>query len=164
MKQDFKLLGTFEVTSGQIMVSDPCYHEGSTILNAKYGTWEAKVVYSYKDHGRVKELYAYHKDHPRGIYFNNYQVGVDSGQMSVSDLQYYNDNVASNGWYEKICKLTLNRDQGGVFEQICASSTGYGDGGYDLMVNEVDGLVVGVMIDFIPEVESDEEYDEDYED
>ncbi len=42
-------LGSFEVVSGQLIISDPCYKRGiwcaGTLENVRNGEWNAKVAY-----------------------------------------------------------------------------------------------------------------------
>ena len=83
---------TFEVKSGKMVLSDPCYELGTwcqgVIDNVKNGTWIADVEYVNSWGRRVARLTAYHKDHytyPKRIEISgkkmDFDGGVDSGQF-----------------------------------------------------------------------------------
>lgn len=92
-------LGKFEIESGVIRVSDPCYDKDtwcSGTINGKKGTWNAFVTLSDEDAWgeRVSELSALHSDY--GVLDGVWELteidgGVDSGQMGIFDDKYYQD-------------------------------------------------------------------------
>jgi len=171
-------LGTFEVTSGELVVSDPCYSLGTwcagTIIDVKNGEWEAKV--ENRDEGlwgsRCAELVAYHTDHQ----FNHgpwekasFDVGVDSGQAGIFDKPFFNSHDEYGGfndnWYEEVCQITLKDPGAGVLKGGVVSSSGYGDGGYDAFAaKDSNGAVVAVKIVFIPECDEEDSIDDEDED
>ena len=63
-------LGTFEVTSDKLVISDPCYHLGTwcmgTLSNVEPGLWTASIgVVDTGDFGkRIAYLSAFHQDSP----------------------------------------------------------------------------------------------------
>lgn len=124
---------------------------------------------------RVSMLMAVHSDHefdnlkwklegPRGI------IGVDSGQAGIFDLSTYRvnpDNVERGDgdtsffglrdhikesdeekWYVNICSHTLGDKHWGHYKNGVVSSSGIGDGGYDLFVSRVNRKVVAFAIEF----------------
>ncbi len=153
----------FEVTSGKIIISDPCYDKHGTygnskdslgeICDAENGTWIAETELSDEgDWGiRVKALHCYLQDSKN--FTNTGQVNcnnlaVDSGQMSVVDYEKYkpeslehHDNAADE-WYSKVCDTHGGFDIG-IFDGGCVCSSGYGDGGYDgvIIYNEFDKAI-----------------------
>lgn len=122
---------------------------------------------------RVSMLMAVHGDHefddlkwrlsgPRGI------IGVDSGQAGIFDITTYRvnpDNVEQGDgdssffgttpedseeerWYTNICSHTLGDKRWGHYNNGVVSSSGLGDGGYDLFIARVNRKVVAFAIDF----------------
>lgn len=104
-------------------------------------------------------------------------VGVDSGQAGIfSRESYRNDSITDRiglgdgdisffgnfnrpeeegeKWYMNMCSRTLGVLQHGVYDEGMVSSSGFGDGSYDLYVlTTPDEVVVGFCIDF--QVEED---------
>ena len=104
-------------------------------------------------------------------------VGVDSGQAGIfSRESYRNDSITDRiglgdgdisffenfgrpeedgeKWYKNMCSRTLGVLQWGVYDEGMVSSSGFGDGSYDLYVlTTPDEVVVGFLIDF--QVEED---------
>lgn len=92
----------------------------------------------------------------------DFEVGVDSGQAGFYD----NDNfINRNGgddekWYDKMCNITLSKEQAGVFTDGVVASSGYGDGGYPCIFHTgIGGKVDFAYIIFIGD---DDEEQEDY--
>lgn len=144
--RDTQEIGTFEVTSGKIVVKDPCYTSGS-IFPAKNGTWTGIL---HTDHGK-KRICALEARAP-GHHNTMVEVckeGVDSGQMGVfneSNAEHTHEND-----YNNICKMTLKAPYGGIIKHYgVASSTAYGDGTYPVMVSRdlKTGEVTSVIIEF----------------
>ena len=160
----------FAVVSGRITISDPCYEEISERLNceikAKKGTWKAEV--DYNDEYRCKNLIASCLDFNKLDVkrMKNFGIGVDSGQAGVFDSQHYRDDkVVENcqrihgeiicedePWYSICCDRTLSKDNAGSIPYGVVSSSGYGDGCYDVMIyyNEKEEAIK-VEIEFIDE-------------
>lgn len=117
-------------------------------------------------------------------------IGVDSGQCGVFDFYTYRRNnyvpemeivervnhkdwdystwekVNEEGekWYGKICEYTLcTEERHGGYDKGYVSSSGYGDGQYELFVTKNDnGEINGFKIVFIDNEYNDEE-EEEYE-
>jgi hypothetical protein len=162
---------TFEVVSGKVVVTDPCYeadgHCNLLIDNAKKGTWHMSVDH---EDGRVSCLEAICGRSPLSYNYRHVSsnIGVDSGQAGVFDCQFFkNDDVVKEReltredgllcpdeiWYSHCCDVTLSQDAG-VIPYGCVSSTGYGDGCYDCYTVVKDGEVVAIKIVFIEEAET----------
>lgn len=190
----------FNVTSGKMVCSDPCYSTDTwcmgVIENVKNGKWEAGIEMS--DEGswgdRVAYLWVFNLDavienpsikhdvetfngHPLPFSF-----GVDSGQFgffdfahyrndeSVKDLPKYEfgdnfDREAGDEWYRAVCNLTLGVESFGVLPFGAVSSSGYGDGSYEVRgVKDNNGEYVGFCVEFIGhEVDDEDEWDDEDE-
>jgi hypothetical protein len=145
---EIKDVGTFEIKSGKVIVSDPCYDRETwcqgKLDNVLNGTWKA-ILYIY-DEGewgkRVGHILVHHVDHPISLDHDEWEqqdfdVGVDSGQAGIyDDADFRGCNV--DEWYDLNCGLTYNpkdiNQHGGVLKGGAVSSSGYGDGGYDCSV------------------------------
>jgi len=177
-KQEVQELGTFEVRSGKLIVSDPCYdreivnREKTILENVLNGNWVSEIVVF--DEGtwgkRVGYLIANSINH---ICSNDWQaekftVGVDSGQVGIFDEPQYHggddDFDDENGWYRMCCNHTLGEIKyatckiAGTIAGGVVSSSGYGDGCYECSTIKVDDKIVAVRIDFGLE-EEDEDND-----
>lgn len=63
----------------------------------------------------------------------SYNIGVDSGQAGIFEGHYYEVNQPQKEWYEKVCRITLDKPCVGIIDNkgIVAES-GIGDGLYTL--------------------------------
>lgn len=169
---------TFDITSGKMVCSDPCYVLGTwsqgVIENVKNGTWVADVDYSSDN--RVSRLLVYNPNSDvnrnslkrGGGHTLDFRAGVDSGQFGFFDHAFYmnNDSVGGN-WYGRCCGLVLSEESWGVLPHGAVSSSGYGDGSYEVrgMKNDKDEYVA-FCIEYIDENQDEDEYeyyDEDEE-
>lgn len=172
--KDFQLLlGQFVTTSSNILAIDPCYDEdlGTVISNAALGKWSAFVAYSdEKIWGRrVASIEIYHDDFrvshlldSRWKSYGHDAVGVDSGQAGFFQLERYQENGKGDfndkdSFYGKVCDLTLSNEQCGLLEYGAVSSSGFGDGGYELQTIEKDGQTVAARIIFISKEEEEDD-------
>ena len=171
-------LGTLEITSGKILVSDPCYlddsqHMFNFVEGCKKGTWEAEAEVS--DEGewgkRVATLSAHCEHELAYTAWDEVGVaGVDSGQMSIMDadrLTSWEGDEREHGWdpdkyagsfgYQGACEITLRGMRGDILAGCMAvSSSGYGDGAYPVSVSRNrDGEIVAVKVDFIWDEDED---------
>jgi hypothetical protein len=69
-------------------------------------------------------------------------VGVDSGQAGFFDYDLYSEDSYSGGddedsedFYERCCNLAFSGAQGGVLPGGVVSSSGLGDGGYQVFTD-----------------------------
>ena len=174
---------TFEITSGRIVISDPCYEVGTWcgIFNrkAKNGKWFTWVVKS--DEGewgvRVKELIAKNEDYYHKHNWKPFgSVGVESGQMSIFDRKHYKGGEGEadedGGFYNKCCRETCKEfdsrankkedyDWGTVDNTGVVCASGYGDGSYDVSVIEKNNEIVAVAIRFIEDETDESDYEDD---
>jgi hypothetical protein len=147
----FQEIGTFEVRSGRIEVSDPCYSGGDGHrIQALNGTWIGEIEMS--DEGSWGNRVAKLRAHREGILTPPFSfigvAAVDSGQMSISDADKF--HLLPGELYDTVCGKT---SPAGIIEDFAvASSSGYGDGGYDIGVaKDSEGRVVAVEVVFIPD-------------
>lgn len=159
------------------------------IKNVRPGVYDTEALISNEgDWGdRVKTLTVLHENIKSPIWEHYGTVGVDSGQMGVFCMtSYRNDDIANDlpwltekgdpfgdhpfrpvkeegeQWYVKMCDRTLREEQWGVYDTGVVSSSGYGDGSYELQVCEMDGLIHGFRIIFIDDsYEEEDEYEEE---
>ena len=164
-------LGSFEVTSGRLVVSDPCYKPGlwcvGELDRVKTGNWNATVEYSDEgDWGiRVARLIARHEDvddlRKLDRLSATFGVGVDSGQAGFFDAAHFHDPTIildapsktwseNDVWYDSCCEITLSKTQAGILPYGVVSASGYGDGCYDCnYYTDKLGNVVAAEIVFI---------------
>ena len=178
-------LGSFEVVSGKMDVSDPCYEVDvwcrGELENCKLGTWNASAIEKHMGSWghRICKLIAVHEDyiHASGMIREvaGFEVGVDSGQAGIFDASHYrDDSVVSNDghkhlfegeefepWYDYCCDITFSDQSAGVLPFGCVSSSGFGDGGYDCYFwRNSEGQIVRVEIEYLPEDDGDAEDEE----
>ena len=168
-------VGSFNIAKGEgIMVTDPCYQGGDKeINNVKPGIWLCYVERVETDNGWGKRnitLSAVHETIANNIGvmsvpFGN--IGVDSGQAGMYALRGWQENRPSEDDYDRVCVTTLSTTiHAGMVEYGVTSSSGFGDGGYELYGRIDDEQVVGLEVVFItqPGDPRNFEDDPDYED
>ncbi len=182
------VIGSFEVVSGKLMVSDPCYKRGTrlhgTIDNVKNGKWRATIV-SEPGSRYIASLLVEHTSIAGEVYSmwstqTDFNVGVDSGQAGFfDDAHYKNDSDVSeyqwvnadrkicedDPWYSMCCDATCYHENNArVIPFGAVSMSGYGDGLYHChYYKNEQGEVVAAEITFIRE-EEDDDYGYDEED
>lgn len=129
-------LGEFEIKSGTIRLSDPCYTKDTWCagtVKAKNGTWIGEVDHS--DEGswgkRVSRIRAYLKGTDLSVVqiSDNFDamkldidVGVDSGQAGIFDDAQYPDGERtgeygdSSTFYGRVCELTIGETPDGTHD------------------------------------------------
>ena len=63
--------------------------------------------------------------------------------------------------FRSMCDRTLREEQWGTYDTGVVSSTGYGDGSYELQVCQMDGMIHGFRIIFIDDSYDEEEVEEE---
>lgn len=171
-KIDAHFVGDIQLKN-EVYVTDPCYDNmvwySELLTNVSPGTYKCFTVETYEGAwgNRVAELHAIKED-----VYNKYLVlemipyesepldciiGVDSGQCGIFDADYYeehqpdDDYFNENSWYRKVCDLTDNEGNAGIIDNLGVnSSSGYGDGAYDLWVAKNDkGEIIAMKVIFI---------------
>jgi hypothetical protein len=165
--KEIEYIGQFDVKSGVLRVSDPCYSKDTwcagVIEDVKNGVWDA---YIKKIDNRVGELIIYYSKSTQNDIKNanwieqSIDVGVDSGQCGIFDNSLYPDNKTGeygdeDTFYGKCCELT---NPCGTLDFGVVSSSGYGDGSYTCYTIENEKGVFGVKIIFL---EDYDDYDDD---
>lgn len=151
-----KRIGEFKV-NGEIGVGDPCYaRPDCLVLDAVSGPWAGYVMLRDEGNGRtsVAELIAvcqrYNGDiedisdaETIGI------AGVDSGQMVIASA----DDFPTEREYDAVCRA--HTKAGGLIHNGVVSTSGYGDGGYDVYVDREKGRgkISAVRVVFIRDEE-----------
>ena len=152
-----------------------CQHKLTNVLPGEYQTMVMKFDnYSHSWGPRNSFIIAVHKDHNTEDKLNWRKVvadiGVDSGQAGIFSMETYRqDEVFLTGisehtkkygthkddggeeWYGHMCDLTDNTNRWGVYPNGVVSSSGLGDGSYELRVAKHKGKVVGILLDFFME-------------
>ena len=179
-------LGSFEVTSGSIIVSDPCYEKDvwccNSIEQVKCGTWTAEVdIHDEGEWGwRIAVLRIQAAIPPKVLPSPEsapFAVAVDSGQAGFFDAMHYRDSemlrkktgsksTDPDLWYWHCCQITLSPQQAGVLPYGVVSSSGFGDGAYECLIyRNACGEAIRVEIIFIEDAsENEEDWLEDEED
>lgn len=162
-------IGTFNVNSGKVEITDPCYspESGIVVNNVKNGTYLSfvDVVDAGNWGARNALLYAINKEYyeKNSLSVNNLNLqnwdpqdnyfGVDSGQGGIFDVNNFpgGDNES---FYDECCSITLNGIGAHTLEGGVVSSSGFGDGGYGYdIITDDSGEIVGFCLIFIDEEE-----------
>lgn len=178
-------MNSFEITSGKIVASDPCYEIPTwcqgVIENVKNGTWVAEVEMTDGSDGwgvRVASLTISNKNygHVGGFMeLMNFEGGVDSGQFGFFDFDFYRnderakdlekqnfgenyDEKSGDTWYRAASHITLSENQWGVMPNGAVSSSGIGDGSYSVYgEKDADGCYVGFKVIYMEENDDEDE-------
>lgn len=149
-----KFVGSIELGT-TVIVTDPCYPLDTwctkTLENVLSGNFKCWLTISnivqnqilIKD-GVDESILRFHKV--------DADIGVDSGQCGVFDYNYYEikQETDAKTWYSDVCNITLSNDLGGIVDNKgLVSSSGWGDGSYDLYIatNE-NGEIIGIKLIF----------------
>jgi hypothetical protein len=141
-----RVVGRYEVPSGSLIVSDPCYERGcqcaAEIPMVKDGVWVGSVGMAALPGGvlYVTELITQVIDCPDDLPWidSGITVGVDSGQMGIFDRVEFDKRPRG-----KLINVALLSPFGIV------SSTGFGDGVYSCLVKQHAGKTVAVKVVFL---------------
>lgn len=157
----------------RIVISDPCYcdFDNPWIKQLKIvpGEYNCFIEYNTKNEERVASMLLINKNtNDKNIDEKIAEVGVDSGTMAIFTLDKYTELSKMKKEYEEefykysydLTKRTFfkfNEYMADIFQNIFISSSGYGDGIYNVLIkrNKI-GHIIAIKIDFI------NEYNEDY--
>lgn len=160
--------GLFDVTTGLLLITDPCElgqddNVNQTIVVSK-GKWRGTVTKGI-DQKRIASLLVTKSDlivsEELTVVEHGY-VKVRTGQLGIFDLSSYRDdsilpplakifNESGEIFYNHCCISTLSKKRSGLFPFGIVSSTGYGDGFYEVQLLLDKGETVGIKVIFIPE-------------
>jgi hypothetical protein len=143
----FYSIGSFEQSTDQIIISDPCYEGYDSFLqclinNVQKGTYNCFVRIN-KHNGRPARLYATIKKKFKIKDYNWVKFGsicVDSGMAGIYDYNIFKDKDKAE-FYRECCELTRfdgQTVQAGTLDLGVVSSSGWGDGVYNVYVNRND--------------------------
>lgn len=162
-------IGDFNVESGKLVVSDPCYTPGTwcagVLSNVKNGLWHAAI--RLNDEGswgdRVAELYvSLDKTNNDAWHLAPFTVGVDAGQVCIVDDKHFAGGEGEyhdrDSFYGDACHMSMEGSADELGAGILKSghgvnsSSGYGDGSYECFYGTNDkGEITSVRVVFIPE-------------
>lgn len=174
-----KLVGSFVIESGQVVAKDPGYNimNGSIfsdmIIPVENGTWNTYIKYSTEQIFRISELIVCNQKFEDKIKNGKWkkitEVDVDTGQAGIFDVKYFRDDsvvdstfklasyvkIIDKGdkWYSMCCATTYDEKiknyLGGAIPFGAVSSSGYGDGTYNVYGISVGKNIVALQIVFI---------------
>ncbi len=153
-------------TTGKLRIGDPCYGREDpglvAIIDVKPGTYVASVhVVDFGELGkRITQLRVVHSAHVSTDLRSEsiLVVGVDSGQMSISDYsafpvdedpEKHRDEFYRDAFYDQLCAITLGSEGWGGFPGGVVSRSGFGDGAYHACALLDGGVTVGAFVQFI---------------
>ena len=181
-------IGLFDVSSGKLIVSDPCYTQtihdtAAAHIPAENGKWMAVTERANFDGwgNRITKLMVWHTSisSTSELLLEELRQGgsVDSGQLGIFCSSIYPEGRETGEYgeldtfYGQCCASTYKRSldlksdelSAGIIQNagVCASS-GFGDGGYPIEVAYRNGVAIAVIVTFIGENDTDE--DDFYED
>jgi hypothetical protein len=163
------ILGSMEIVDDSLMITDPCYKGGDKVVeNLKSGTWicETNIVNEGGWGNRNAYIAMYHMSHRYShkkfeldVDYGEV-VNVDSGQIGMFLGSTFETDSVSEDYYDEICNITGDstcgggpvRDNEGQMIGF-ATSSGFGDGGYDLFMklDDITGEVIALEVVFIPQ-------------
>jgi hypothetical protein len=171
----------FKNVSGKMRLTDPCYDlsvKRAATVDVLPGDWFAAV--SKDEKGFVSCVKVLSSSYPiggKGLIEDSFSVAVDSGQFGFFDLGYFPEGgendpdfdwMNESGFYRKICNANDEEKvgvacmavDGTVFGVV--TSSGDGDGSYDVKGWKVDGEYVAFEVEFVCDDEDDWDEDDCY--
>ena len=140
----------------KVRISDPCYDMGTwcagTLKNVLPGVYHC-FVQRDPEENRISAIEVRHENYldvkPR--FFSEIDVGVDSGQCGIYDLDYFESFNGDEEWYETVCDSAFDEYfTAAVLDEKClVSSSGYGDGSYICKYNTRNKKIVSIGLYFI---------------
>lgn len=179
-------LGKFKTPSGVVYISDPSYDppkekgsfEMNRLIKVPKKEWDVYITQSGDRNASIimerKKTKKEYSETPKNS--NKFSIGVDSGQAGFFDSKHYKndkdtknkplaDYIDINGegdkWYAMVCNITIDTKlNAGILPFGAVSSSGYGDGEYEVIVNYYGKEVGSIEIIFILDKEEEEEDEE----
>lgn len=171
----------FTVESGKMRATDPCYQGFRADLQAEFDVLPGKWIATpfLEDYGpggmggiRVAAFLVKHEDAPsyisNALFERVNNCGVDSGQFGFFDAAKIPTDEAEYEWvdgsgnfYSLCCEGTTGGNEVAILPFGACSSSGFGDGGYNVEVaKNAEGLVIAARVIYITEEEEFEEENE----
>jgi hypothetical protein len=79
--------------------------------------------------------------------YRNPEVAAAIQTPDIDFTISYNDDPGDS-WYEKMCRFTLSENSWGAYDGGVVSSSGIGDGMYDVSIWKANNQIVAINIDF----------------
>ena len=139
------LVGEFGVDSGQVMIGDPCY------INSCWSDKEFENIRIYRKKHDPKQTLQFGVDFERYDEMIPGHMGKCMNQLLQEGIYIEVPRPADNSYsYHGACTTTI-KDNFGVLSRGLAvvSSTGYGDGGYEVYAYMKEGAVHKLEVIFI---------------
>lgn len=145
-------LGSFEVHSAQIVITDPCYTPDTwcqALLEVAGGTWNGRV--ETKD-GKVTCMISTHKDYlvnDKHWELAEEEIGNDSGNVGMYDAAKYLTSSGSQDWIAENYKAAYLGPHGGSLGRgvVCKPAE---EGNYNLYVAKApNGMIIGLKVKFV---------------
>ena len=150
----------FNVTSGAIALTDPCYERSTNPAYAKFEVLAANGRWLARQEEGGRFLIAHHENFAmdwRHVDTDLFDAAVDSGQFGIFDASVYPlGEVGKCGdestFYGRCCAVA---DYFGAVDGAgVVSRTLYGDGSYPVHIHTNDkNEIVAVVVDFCPQEE-----------
>lgn len=159
-----------KITLGpKIVISDPAYEIPTlapcqAILKILPGEYLTKVQTVKRT---INTLIVVHKKYLKSdlnFGLTTSPICADSGQVGIFDYDSYRNDAhivkapkvkftypkrkPGDKWYESVSKFTMSDRGWGTYDRGVISTSGHGDGVYDLYLAQVSGTIVAVAIDF----------------
>lgn len=158
---------TFNVVSGKVCLSDPCYKVGTWCGKYNVPAMNGKWLVSYEEIDKtIYSFTAHHEDIHKIFYTADWinDLGVDSGQFGIFDASIYDGggDFDEPGFYKDCCDATLSKANCGIIQgKGFVSSSGYGDGNYSAFaLYSEEGELVSLNVVFVEEDEEDDWLDD----
>ena len=152
------VLGKVFVQAGaRLGVWDPCYGDGD-LYEVEPGEWIGTIHIrdEFNWGHRVKWLCLARNQATLDPREELRSVGVDSGQMGIYVIGDDRPDT-EHADYDKICDLTLGEMAAGLLPYGVVSSSGFGDGQYEVYGRRnKDDLLTSIMVEFIPDENRDD--------
>lgn len=163
----------------KVVVTDPCYcyepnQRGIVLLeNVQAGDYKCCVLYNKEN--RVKEAIILHEslsiyEQEGFLWLQEGFIKVDAAIAGVINYSLHeemrrcknrNEKKWEDKYYKEICELS-SKDETFIFkDNSFITSTGWGDGRYEVYVTKNDDKILGIKIIYD---EDEEEFEDDWED
>ena len=166
-KEQVVFIGNFLVGSGKLYVGDPCYarhqhnHWVTVLDNAENGVWGASVAKVDFGNWGIRNgvlMCACINDNPKVKKWTTKLgvIGVDGGAVCVFDKKHVigRPKTKYEAWYDMVSEAYLHIKDchfkgAGCLEHGVVSSSGLGDGVYDLKIGyDASNKVIAVPVNF----------------
>lgn len=157
LPEDKNLVGYFKVTSGQIVISDPCWAPNTKenkelglwragAVDAKNGTWRATV--EPLPEGRALVAVCEKGEMDGEMEMADFEVGVDAAQVGMFCASAYPSPEKPKPGFHKACRETPRKHVGAAIIRHRGVIVGTDDGSYRAFVGyNKDNVAVALRIE-----------------